>query len=128
MIALASSLVGALILAHYGSPPAQSHPWIFWFAGFWTVALALLVSIAISNFRSVLRERRAERQLQAVARLHRSILDSAGPMMIACDLTGSINLFNPAAERMLGYRTHEALGKLNAAELFPESEMARVGE
>jgi PAS domain S-box-containing protein len=128
MIALAFSLVGALILAHYGSPSDQSHPWIFCFAAFWTVALALLVAIAISSFRAALRERQGERQLERVARLHRSILDSAGPMMIACDLGGHINLFNPAAERMLGYRTHEAVGKLTAADLFPESEMARVGE
>src|SRR6202167_6192898 len=128
MIALAFSLVGAIILSTYGSPPSQSHPWIFWFAAFWTIAQALLVSISISSFRSALRERQGERQLQRVARLHRSILDSAGPMMIACDLSGRINLFNPAAERMLGYRTSDAVGKLTAAELFPESEMARVGE
>ena len=128
VIALAFSLAGAVVLARYGSPPTQSRPWIFWFAAFWTLAQALLVSIALSSFRSSQRERRGERQLQQVARLHRSILDSAGPMMIACDLTGRINLFNPAAERMLGYRTHEALGTLTAAELFSESEMARVGE
>ena len=128
MIALAFSLVGALILARYGSPPGESHPWIFWFAAFWTLAQALLVSISLTSFRAALRERQGERQLQRVARLHRSILDSAGPMMIACDLTGRINLFNPAAERMLGYRTSEAVGKLNASELFPDTEMSRVGD
>jgi PAS domain S-box-containing protein len=128
MIALAFSLAGAIVLSVYGSPPTQSHPWIFWFAAFWTIAQALLLAIAISSFRAALRERQGERQLQRVARLHQSILDSAGPMMIACDLTGRISLFNPAAERMLGYRTNDALGKLTAADLFPESEMARVGE
>jgi PAS domain S-box-containing protein len=128
VIALAFSLVGAIILARFGSPPTQNHPWIFWFAAFWTLAQALLVGIAISSFSAALRERQGERQLQRVARLHQSILDSAGPMMIACDLSGRITLFNPAAERMLGYRTNEALGKLSAPELFPESEMARVGE
>ncbi|HUB19313.1 MAG TPA: PAS domain S-box protein [Acidobacteriaceae bacterium] len=128
MIALAFSLVGAIILSTYGSPPGESHPWIFWFAAFWTLAQALLVAIALSSFRSAQRERQGERQLQRVARLHRSILDSAGPMMIACDLSGRINLFNPSAERMLGFRTGEAVGKLTAAELFPDTEMARVGE
>ena len=121
VIALAFSLAGAIVLARYGSPPTQSHPWIFWFAGFWTLAQALLVAIALSSFRSALRERQGERQLQRVARLHRSILDSAGPMMIACDLSGHVNVFNPAAERMLGYRTNEAVGKLTASDLFPES-------
>jgi PAS domain S-box-containing protein len=128
VIALAFSLAGAIVLARYGSPPTQSHPWIFCFAGFWTLAQALLVAIALSSFRSALRERQGERQLQRVARLHRSILDSAGPMMIACDLSGHVNVFNPAAERMLGYRTNEAVGKLTASDLFPETEMARVGE
>ena len=48
--------------------------------------------------------------------------------MIACDLAGHVILFNPAAERMLGYRASEVLGKLTAGDLFPESEMVRVGE
>jgi PAS domain S-box-containing protein len=128
VIALAFSLAGALVLARAGSAPTQNHPWIFWFAAFWTLAQALLVAIALSSFRSSMRQRQAERQLQRVARLHRSILDSAGPMMIACDLSGRITLFNPAAERMLGFRATEVVGQLLAQELFPESEMARVGD
>ncbi|HZZ39665.1 MAG TPA: PAS domain S-box protein [Acidobacteriaceae bacterium] len=128
VIALAFSLAGALVLARAGSAPTQNHPWIFWFAAFWTLAQALLVAIALSSFRSSMRQRQAERQLQRVARLHRSILDSAGPMMIACDLSGRITLFNPAAERMLGFRAADVVGQLLAQELFPESEMARVGD
>jgi PAS domain S-box-containing protein len=126
--ALAFSLAGAIVLARFGSPPTQNRPWIFWFAAFWTLAQAILVGIALSGFRLVIRQRQGERQLQSVARLHRSILDSAGPMMIACDLEGRISLFNPAAERMLGYRAMDVLEKLTAADLFPESEMLRVGE
>jgi PAS domain S-box-containing protein len=126
--ALAFSLAGAIVLARFGSPPAQSRPWIFWFAAFWTLAQAILIGIAVSGFRIVLRQRQGERQLEGVARLHRSILDSAGPMMIACNLQGHVSLFNPAAERMLGYRASEVLGKRTAADLFPESEMLRVGE
>ncbi|MGA8160100.1 MAG: PAS domain S-box protein, partial [Acidobacteriaceae bacterium] len=116
------------MLARAGSAPTQNHPWIFWFAAFWTLAQALLVAIALSSFRSSMRQRQAERQLQRVARLHRSILDSAGPMMIACDLSGSVTLFNPAAERMLGFRAADVVGQLTAPELFPESEMGRVGD
>ncbi|HEY6445013.1 MAG TPA: PAS domain S-box protein [Acidobacteriaceae bacterium] len=128
VIALACSLAGAVVLARFGSDVQQADPWLFWFAAFWTISQALLIATAISSFRSALRQTQAERQLQRVARLHRSILDSAGPVMIACDLTGRINLFNPAAERMLGYRAAEVVGKLTAADLFPESEMLRVGE
>jgi PAS domain S-box-containing protein len=128
MAALAFSLAGAIVLAQFGSPAAQNRPWIFWFAALWTLAQAILVGIALSSLRIITRQRQGERQLESVARLHRSILDSAGPMMIACDLEGHISLFNPAAERMLGYRAGDVIGRLTAADLFAESEMARVGE
>lgn len=127
-IALGLSLAGAIVLARFGSSPGQAQPWVFWFAAFWTLAQAALIAVGLWSFRAATRQRRAELQLQNVARLHRSILDSAGPVMIACDLKGRITLFNPAAERMLGYRASEVLGAITAAELFPESEMARVGE
>ncbi len=126
-IALALSLAGAVVLARYGSAP-EAGGWVFWFAALWALALAILIGVALSCFRSALRQGQAERQLQRVARLHRSILDSAGPVMIACDLAGHISLFNPAAERMLGYSASEVLGRLTAADLYPEGEMARVGE
>ena len=128
VLALAFSLAGAIVLARYGSAPKQNAPWIFWFGAFWAIAQALFIAVGVSSFRSAMRRSQAERQLQQVAQLHRSILDSAGPMMIACDLTGHITLFNPAAERMLGYRAADVLGRLTASELFPESEMLRVGE
>jgi PAS domain S-box-containing protein len=127
-VALLCSLAGAWTLAQFGSNAEQADPWLFWFAAFWTISQALLIAVAISSFRAALRQTQAERQLQSVARLHRSILDSAGPVMIACDLGGRINLFNPAAERMLGYRAADVVGKLTAADLFPETEMMRVGE
>jgi PAS domain S-box-containing protein len=117
-----------VVLARLGSDTPQDDQWLFWFAALWTISQALLIAVAIGSFRSALRQGQAERQLERVARLHRSILDSAGPVMIACDLSGRINLFNPAAERMLGYRAPEVLGKLTAGDLFPESEMVRVGE
>lgn len=128
IIALALSLAGAMVLAHYGSEPDSSQPWVFWFAACWTVAQAALIAVGLWSFRVALRQGQAERQLQRVARLHRSILDSAGPVMIACDLSGRIILFNPAAERMLGYRVSDVLGRVSVAELFPEGEMQRVGE
>jgi PAS domain S-box-containing protein len=117
-----------VILARLGSDTPQDDQWLFGFAALWTISQVLLIAVAIGSFKSALRQGQAERQLQRVARLHRSILDSAGPVMIACDLSGRISLFNPAAERMLGYRAPEVLGKLSASDLFPESEMVRVGE
>ncbi|HKO10914.1 MAG TPA: PAS domain S-box protein [Acidobacteriaceae bacterium] len=128
VLALCCALAGAIVLAQFGSDTPEADPWLFWFVAFWAVALSLLIVAAVSSYRVALRQSRAEQQLQRVASLHRSILDSAGPVMIACDLTGRINLFNPAAERMLGYRANEVLGKLSIPDLFPEAEMIRVGE
>ncbi|HEV2279602.1 MAG TPA: PAS domain S-box protein [Acidobacteriaceae bacterium] len=128
VIALACSLAGAIVLAQFGSDIPEADPWLFWFAAFWTISQTLLITAAISSFKVALRQSQAEQQLQRVASLHRSILDSAGPVMIACDLSGRINLFNPAAERMLGYRATEVLGRLSIPDLFPEAEMLRVGE
>ena len=70
----------------------------------------------------------AEWQVQQVAQMQRSILDSAGPMILATDLEGNLLIFNPAAERMLGYRINEVLGQLRAHDLFPEGELERVGQ
>ena len=61
------------------------------------IALCVLISNAS-------RQDAAERQVQQVAQLQRSILDSAGPMILATDLEGNLLIFNPAAERMFGYR------------------------
>jgi PAS domain S-box-containing protein len=49
-------------------------------------------------------------QLQAFSALQRAILDNAGYAIIATDQGGTITLFNPAAEAMLGYRSEEMVG------------------
>ncbi len=100
---------------------------LFWFIACWLGAQVLLISASISAFRSFQRQSQAERQLQNIAQLQQSILDSAGPMIIAADLDGELLLFNPAAERMLGYSAQEVCRKLKAQQLFPEGEMERVG-
>ncbi len=50
-------------------------------------------------------------QLEASSALQRAILEHAGYAMIATDANGTINLFNPAAEAMLGYTAAEMLGR-----------------
>jgi PAS domain S-box-containing protein len=46
-------------------------------------------------------------------RLHQAILDSANYSIIATDLNGIICTFNATAERWLGYRANEVIGKLS---------------
>ena len=45
------------------------------------------------------------------------IFDSAGPMMIAIGMDGSITHMNPAAERLLGYHESELVGQPRTAEI-----------
>ena len=94
----------------------------------WALAQVVLIALCVHSFLNTGRQDEAEWQVQQVAQLQRSILDSAGPMILATDLQGNLLIFNPAAERMLGYRFHEVLGRLTAKELFPEGELERVGQ
>jgi diguanylate cyclase (GGDEF)-like protein/PAS domain S-box-containing protein len=50
-------------------------------------------------------------QLQSALMRHRAVLDSSMDGVIAIDAQGRIQEFNPAAERMFGYRAQEALGR-----------------
>ena len=54
---------------------------------------------------------KAESQLRSTNALQRAILQGAGHAIIYCDSQGIIQLFNPAAERMLGYFAAEIVGK-----------------
>lgn len=49
-------------------------------------------------------------KIEAYSQLQRAILENAGLTIIATDSDGHITLFNPAAERMLGYSAAEILG------------------
>lgn len=50
------------------------------------------------------------KQLEQISMLQRSILDSASYAVIATDINGIITLFNPAAERLLGYKAAQMIG------------------
>jgi PAS domain S-box-containing protein len=125
--ALLLSAGGGLLLARFGPPAGATGLWFWGFAICWAAAQALLIVLYVFSFRLTRHQAQAERLLMPTAQLQRSILDSAGPMIIAADLFGRIVVFNPSAERMLNYRAEEVLGLLDPAQLFPEGEMERVG-
>src|SRR5260370_4958387 len=63
------------------------------------------------------------------AEAHRQIFDSAGPMVLAIGLDGSITHMNPAAERMLGSHAEELVGTPRTAEILDVEEGPRlIGE
>lgn len=66
--------------------------------------------------------------LQASFALQRAVIANAGYSVIATDLDGTITLFNPAAERMLGYTAEEVVGRMTPAMFHDPDEVARRAE
>ncbi|HEX6035490.1 MAG TPA: PAS domain S-box protein, partial [Anaerolineales bacterium] len=63
--------------------------------------------------RDVTEQKRAEEELQKTNDLLRAIIEAAPTAIIGLDLEGKVqNVWNPAAEKMLGWSAEEALGKL----------------
>ena len=56
----------------------------------------------------------------------RELLDSAGPAVVALDLSGKLIYCNPAAERVLGYRASELLELWGTVEILAPGEAERL--
>ncbi len=61
--------------------------------------------------RDITRRKQAEEQMRRLLDFQTAILNNAGYAVIATDTEGIITAFNPTAERMLGYRAEELVGK-----------------
>ncbi|WP_158253610.1 response regulator [Chromobacterium alticapitis] len=64
------------------------------------------------------------RQLRVYSSMQNAILSHAGYAIIAADGEGLITLFNPAAERMLGYAAADMIGKRSLAHFHRAEELA----
>lgn len=62
--------------------------------------------------KQLTRRLKIQADLNQLAQIQKTILESAAFALIAVDKDGKINLFNPAAEKLLGYREDEVMGKL----------------
>lgn len=75
----------------------------------------------------ITRQKLAEEALRATSTLQSAILDSAGSAIMATDAHGLVTRFNATAERMLGYRADEVLGRQTPALWhLPEEVVARA--
>ena len=61
--------------------------------------------------RDIAERKKSEAALREAAVVQQAILDFAGYAIISTKPDGTITTFNPAAERMLGYRASEVVGK-----------------
>ncbi|MBJ7416944.1 MAG: PAS domain S-box protein [Niveispirillum sp.] len=88
---------------------------------------------AESNLRSMttrleqqVRERTME--IEALAAQRHAIMDGTGAAIIACDPSGTITLFNPAAEAVLGHSPHDMVGRATPAQFLDPAELAARAE
>jgi len=88
----------------------------------------------ITNFMAIQSDitdrREAVRVLRETNALQRAMLEGAGLAIISTDTHGVIQLFNPAAERMLGYSFEEVMQNKITPAVFhvPEEVVARARE
>ncbi len=67
-------------------------------------------------------------EISQLSALQRAILADAAYAVIAAELDGTITLFNPAAEKLLGYRADEMVGKTTPAIIHDATEVAQRAE
>jgi PAS domain S-box-containing protein len=66
-----------------------------------------------------------DRQLAASHALLRSVVEGSGVAVISTDPGGVVRIFNPAAERLLGYSAAEVIGRRNPTVWHDPNEMAQ---
>lgn len=69
------------------------------------------VTASLSSGEDITEKRQAEEALARSQRLNQAILDTCIEGIITIDQIGHIESFNPAAERIFGYKSKEVLGK-----------------
>ncbi|MBQ1782569.1 MAG: PAS domain S-box protein [Gammaproteobacteria bacterium] len=66
-----------------------------------------------------------QQALQHATLLNQQVLEHAAHAVIATDVDGIISMFNPAAERLLGYGAGELIGRLTPARFHDPQEVVR---
>jgi PAS domain S-box-containing protein len=79
----------------------------------------LLTPLVVGLVRSEAQAQKMSASLRDSERHERALLDNVDEGLVSISDVGIIELFNPAAERMFGYRSEEVVGK-NVSMLMPE--------
>ena len=85
---------------------------------------------SVQALNATLERQVAERTaaLHASSALQRAVVANAGYAVIATDLGGTVTLFNPAAEELLGYAADEVVGRMSPGTFHDPGEVARRAE
>ena len=72
-------------------------------------------------------QKRMENELRKARDFLMKLIDSSVDAIIATDMKGNILIFNKGAEKLLGYKAEEVIGKMNIKQIYPEgSKQARM--
>jgi CBS domain-containing protein len=77
----------------------------------------------ISVSRDVTEERLYEEELRGLKEFNEAVLNCSQDMITVTDVDGMVTYFNPAAERIIGYRKDEVLGR-NISMFYREVDLA----
>jgi len=80
----------------------------------------------VLTFRDVTHERETAIELQQTKQFLERVIENSADAIVSADLQGQILLFNRAACQLLGYRSENVVGKLNAASLYEPGGARRV--
>jgi two-component system, LuxR family, sensor kinase FixL len=95
---------------------------IYWFALIFGLFALSTLSAFLFHIRQVRSEKERQSAMQRITESEirfRAIMDNAGDAIITIDETGSVETFNPAAEKIFAYRAKEVIGH-NIKILMPE--------
>ncbi len=73
----------------------------------------------VIHFRDITEARLLEEELRITSQFLSKLIDGSVNAIVAAEMTGRIILFNPAAERLFGFRAQEVVGRKSIASLFP---------
>lgn len=80
-------------------------------------------------WRHISRQRTEHAMVQEIERMHQfqtRMIQTSSEGIIASDRQGNILIFNAGAEKILGYRQEEVIGKINVQELYPPNQAGQI--
>lgn len=88
--------------------------------------LALLLQ---GMWRHIRRQRSEQAMVHEIERMHQfqtKMIQTSNDGIIASDRQGNILIFNAGAEKILGYRQEEVIGKINVQDLYPPHQAPQI--
>ena len=84
------------------------------------------LAITVAQLGNQIKEtERKDAELQRVNNFLNNIWNHAGAIIFVCDTNGLLQLFNPSAEKWLGYNSDEVINKMSIASFHLESELQK---